>query len=352
MEVVRIKELNCINESLFLALYVFNEGQEEIINYQELLKNEHFVKNYKPLIRYINKTREEAKKVCAKYQHLKELFTISETRVFTLTVLSYTRLANSINDYSFEEFSRIIKESILGTPEELGVDNIEEIKGEDFFKLIDKIDHLNDNQKVSLLRLFTDSSKMMKDFYDLLVELEKVVNIDLDSVLPLLKSNLDGISLDNFDDFVSLKDSNVYQQLKRVDLIVFIHGMNELGFSVDTEIEDHFIGLAMVGLIPYLSMFYKTELEDLKSAVYKKLKIVSEKDKFDIIYALNYGRMTIDEIKEETGITKNVISAELKTLQKERLITLEVVKGNVYYMINTVGMKRLLKIFADIFTKE
>lgn len=359
MKLQIFNEIQFINEAILLAVQVFNKDKktdENIVknnlDFNKLsISEKDFWNQYLNFNTYFVNIMEKGKKILEKYKSLDDIFLISKSSTFPLTTLVYSKNRNSIMDYSFEEFRTLIRENIIENAKtRFGDFNYEY----DDLEIIDKIDYLTGSQKFALVKLFSENTDHMKNLYNLLNELEQIIRDELYLVLDIFNQQLkkvDSIYLDKYKLYIQIKNNEVYEKLESISVLLHINNFNPLGFSVYSKDNVEYQGIVILGLLPLITKDYELNLEDKSKEIQERISILSEPNRFKIVYLLSKKEIFGQELAENLDLSKGSISQHLQQLQEKDIVDFKVDGRRIYYRLNKSIFKEIidyLKLFIGV----
>lgn len=352
MECIINKEVNYFNEALMLALKAFNDKNEnnELLDYSKIsLTKEEFYEKYKNIIEYFEKTRLECISISDDYKDLENIFKETTENITIPNILIYSNLKNSIKDYTKDEFLLHIKKSLISsityrTGEVLEINNI------DNMDLVDKVIIFNDSQKYILLKMLNNTSNILDYFYEYINKLEDMLkesfNMIKDTYYKLLESIKD-IDVLMLKDVEELKKQSIFSEIKKCKVYLFLNLDTQVNLSIFDD-EDNLRVIAFLGFLQLLVKDYILNLNEKKDYMKKKLSVISDQTRLDILLLLSNKKLFGKEIAEKLEVSKSGISYHLNLLVEYGLLQMEIDGKKIYYSLNINGFNEIISFLESI----
>ncbi|MFM1515005.1 ArsR/SmtB family transcription factor [Helcococcus ovis] len=343
-------QINYFNEALLLANYLFNN--DESFDTEIFDENEKYVINKKQLDSEFNqleefliKIRKKGRKLIKENSEFENLFYIykEENNPNIMYMMIYSNLKTSILEYNNDELSKLFNKMFISNMESQGF-NYED---NNMIKFIDEISIFNDKQKYAILKFMNNINGMFDRFIDFIEKLENIIKEYIKIIeYKLLDFDLDFDEIIKFKDFNIIKDTDVYKQIKEIDLKIFIQLNQLIAFSVE-EKNKKILGTFFLGYIPLLKKMHLRD-EQTEEDIYNKLCAISDEKRFELLNILSNGKKYGKELSDLLGISTGTVSHHITSLMENNLINSEIDGKKIYYTINKKSIESIIKYLQEI----
>lgn len=347
MKIKVIDEVNYFTEALIVASKFFtnDEKQEECIDYSKIniSKNE-FNEKYKEIIEYFESVRGEALSIIENYKDLAELFNNSGDNFPSISnMFIFSKLKNSINDYSKEELVKYVKGILISS---INFNTNEKIDEEiDLLTLMEKLYIFDDKQKYHLLKLLNNTSNILDKFYEFIIEFEEMLRKKfylIERIYSEFKKKLEYFDVYELKGLKDFKEQPIFKKIVESNIYLFINHSLQCSLSVFGEEEDKLTALVDIGFLPFLLKDYNLDMDEKKEDIQKKLSIISDSTRFNILYLLSKQKSFGKEIAEKLDISKGTVSYHLNSLADEQFVQVEIDGKKVFYSLNKRGFEEVV----------
>lgn len=346
-----IKQIQYINESLLLAIFIFsleNKALDEIDFTKLNISKEEYYSKYNQLYQYYKNIMDRAYPLKKKYRHIKDLFIVKKGKTSIFSTLIYSKKKESISEYKYEEFSKMIKKNILENAENRLIDT-EKVLSE--IDLIDKIDYLDGSQKFALVKLFDGARTDMKDLYNLLGDLEVIIKEEIKKIRDLINEQLEKINIDflrKYKNFQTFEEGKMFGKFDSLNVFSLINNFHDIGISAELDDEDQFHAYIILGFSWIILQDYKYDFENKYNDMQESLSVIAEANRFKIIHLLAKKTMFGQEIADELNLSKGSVSQHLSQLQEKNIVDFSIDGRKIYYDLNKSSINELIKYFNDL----
>ncbi len=346
-----INEIQYINESLLLAIFIFsseNEALDEIDFTKLNISQEEYYSKYKKLHQYYTNIVDKAYPLKEKYSHIKELFLVEKGKTSIFSTLIYSKRKASIADYNFEEFRDMVRKVIL--------ENVESRLGEtekdlSEIDLIDKIDYLDGSQKFALVKLFDESRTDMEDLYNLLGDLENIIKEEIQEITDLISEQLEKIDIDflrEYKHFNTFEQGKMFAKFDTLNVFPLINNFHDMGITSELDDDGKYHAYIILGFSWIILEDYKYDFENKYNDMQETLSVIGEANRFKIIHLLAKKNMFGQEIADQLNLSKGSISQHLSQLQEKNIVGFSIDGRKIYYDLNKTTIKEIIKYFNDL----
>lgn len=349
------KDINYLNEALFLGSYVFNTkstNDENIYFWQDDLnvESEKINQKFDGLREFFIKTRLSVRNLSEKYKELEVVLKKYDKEEISNLIyfIMYDKLENSIKFYSKDEFRTLYIDTFRDNLLSLG-EIEEDLANIDYLEVIDKISIFNEIQKFALVKLINNTNGYFDKLYDFILEIEEIVFKNLYLIEDIIKEiffKFDIEYLKKLKEFDAISSIIEKYKIQKIEISCKINFYEKVGFSIFEE-DSLLVGNIYFGLVPFILKDYFKD-DKGKEDVYNILFTIADETRFKIIHLLNGNRMYGKEIAKELDITTGTVSHHLTKLIKAKIVYSEVDGNRVYYFLNHNVVNYLGEYFKSV----
>lgn len=346
-----IKEIQYINESLLLAIFIFSSESKVLddIDFDKLniTKKEYYSK-YKKLHQYYKNIVDRAYPLKEKYSHIKDLLKVRQGKTSIYSTLIYSKRKESISDYTYEEFRDMVKKVILENAESRLGETEKDLSEID---LIDKIDYLDGSQKFALVKLFDQTRPDMANLYNLLKDLENIIREEIQEIISLINEQLGKIDMDflrKYKSFQTFEQGKMFDKFDTLNVFPLINNFHDIGISAELDDAGQFHAYIILGFSWIILQDYKYDFENKYNEMQEILSVIAEANRFKIIHLLAKKTMFGQEIADELKLSKGSVSQHLSQLQEKNIVGFSIDGRKIYYDLNKTTIKEIVKYFNDL----
>lgn len=346
-----IKEIQYINESLLLGVFIFSSENKILdeVDFTNLnISKEEYYFKYKKLHQYYKNIVDRAYTLKEKYSNIKDLFIVKKGKTSIFSTLIYSKRKESIADYTFEEFRDMVKKIILENAENRLEETEKDLSEID---IIDKIDYLDGSQKFSLVKLFDETRTDMKDLYNLLGDLEVIIKEEIKEIIDLINEQLEKINIDflrKYKNFQTFEEGKMFAKFDSFNVFSLINNFHDLGISAELDDEGQYHAYIILGFSWIILQDYKYDFENKYNDMQETLSVIAEANRFKIIHLLAKKTMFGQEIADELNLSKGSVSQHLSQLQEKNIVDFSIDGRKIYYDLNKSSINELIKYFNDL----
>lgn len=346
---------NFLNEALIISTRAFQaigaESEIQFIDYSKTsITKEEFESKYSDFIRFYNVVSEESIIISKDYLELEGLLAYTKDSPSIFNSLIFSSLKKSIKDYDRGEFVEGLKTSLLNnitfrTGDDISIEELDDIS------LVENLFIFNNSQKYDLLKFLSNTNKMQDRFFEYIEKIENVLRKNFEVVKNLFIETLNKLKEVNvfeLEGIENFKYQSVYKSIEETNVNLSLNLFNSHGLSVDVIENNKYIADVFVSLKVFLLSKYQLNLFERKESAQKKLNILSDATRFEIIYYLSTHRAFGKELSEKLDISKGTVSYHLNALINEDLVTMEIEGKKIYYSLNRNGFDEILSFLSSL----
>ncbi|WP_103981298.1 ArsR/SmtB family transcription factor [Helcococcus massiliensis] len=346
-----INEIQYINESLLLAIFIFSSESKVLddIDFDKLnITQKEYYSKYKKLHQYYKNIVDRAYPLKEKYSHIKDLLKVRQGKTSIYSTLIYSKRKESISDYTYEEFRDMVKKVILENAENRLEETEKDLSEID---LIDKIDYLDGSQKFALVKLFDQARTDMANLYNLLKDLEVIIKEEIQEITGIINEQLGKIDIDflrKYKNFQSFEEGKMFSKFDTLNVFPLINNFHDIGISAELDDDGQFHAYIILGFSWIILQDYKYDFENKYNDMQETLSVIAEANRFKIIHLLAKKTMFGQEIADELNLSKGSVSQHLSQLQEKNIVGFSIDGRKIYYDLNKTTIKEIVKYFNDL----
>ncbi|WP_311487926.1 metalloregulator ArsR/SmtB family transcription factor [uncultured Helcococcus sp.] len=346
-----INEIQYINESLLLAIFIFSSETKVLddIDFDKLnISKEEYFSKYKKMHQYYKKIVDRAYPLKEKYSNIKDLFLVRKGKTSIFSTLIYSKRKESISDYTYEEFRDMVKKVILENAESRLGETEKDLSEID---LIDKIDYLDGSQKFALVKLFDESRNEMADLYNLLKDLENIIREEIQEITSLISEQLGKIDMDflrKYKNFQTFEQGKMFAKFDTLNVFPLINNFHDMGISAELDDDGKYHAYIIIGFSWIILQDYRPDFENRFNDMQETLSVIAEANRFKIIHLLAKKTMFGQEIADELNLSKGSVSQHLGHLQEKNIVSFSIDGRKIYYDLNKSSIKEIINYFNDL----
>lgn len=346
-------KINYFNEALLLATRICNWEEKTDsdlpIDYKKYgLSKEQLNLEYQDLVTFYGNTRREARRILNDFEELEILFKNykSEKTPEILYFLTYSKLKETIQDYSVEDLLSVLQSEFIKNMDSLGY----ELSQEFSFQEIDRLNIFNEQQRYLIYKLVHNINKVFEQLYQFISLLEKIIQdaeILIGERLGRIYQDLKNKKLLDKEMEATLSSLKESHSLATIEYTIFIQFPQRFGFSLFLK-NELVNGFCYFGLAPCLLEGKPKSVEEKKEDMIQKLSLISDPTRFNIILLLSKESMYGREVAEALSISTGTISHHLSNLLKVNLIQSEMKGKRIYYSVNQSEIRQLGRLLLNL----
>lgn len=345
MKIKVVNDINYFKEALFVLSKAFDNYYEKnkIIDYDNLnISKKNFDNENKDIIEYFKVIDNSATKITSNYADLSEMFSSADEFPSIVNFFIFSELKKSIKKYSKKELVNYCKHILAKN-----LDYNDGLKNDsekmDPLTLLDELYILNNNQKYTLLKLFNNTSGILDRFYEMISKTEDILKDNfylIEKVYFKIRETIKKIDVFKLKHLSSKTTQPLVKEADNCEVYLSINFFEECSLSVFLE-EETKLSINIGFLKFFLKDFY-LGLDEKKEETQKKLAVLSDNTRFNILYMLSKGKKFGKEISEELDISKATVSYHLNYLINENFIKVESDGKKIFYSLNKEGFGDVL----------
>lgn len=340
------RQINYLNEALLLTSYICrtessNDGVLPIDYKKMSVSQNEIEKDNEDILHFLKNIRTDARKIIGQYPGIQSLFRVSDDSDIpeALYFLIYSKLKQSIRDYSIDEFQDMLRVVFLENMEALGYQLSEMLNFED----IDQLSLFSEHQRYMLYKVLKNIGNITKDLYDILLMFEDIIQKHDDLIqnkIQKYSKKLENENVFNLCDEQALENVVKSCSVETVEYTILIQFGQLYGLSL-ISIDGEVGGYIFFGLVPLIQSETKVISHEKKEEMFSKFSPFSDYTRFNILVLLSKKMMYGRELAEELSISTGTTSHHLTNLLKAELLTTEVHGKRIYYKINPAMINKM-----------